>query len=62
MVPLGGLEPPAQGLGNLCSIHLSYRGTKLIGVRDYSQAHKGGASGADEEDEIRNSAEARLQG
>ena len=26
MVPLDGVEPPAQGLGNLCSIQLSYRG------------------------------------
>src|SRR5690554_4378946 len=24
--PRGGLEPPTPGLGNLCSIHLSYRG------------------------------------
>lgn len=25
-VPLAGIEPAAKGLGNLCSIHLSYRG------------------------------------
>ncbi len=32
MVPLGRLERPTRGLGNRCSIHLSYRGTisKLI--------------------------------
>jgi hypothetical protein len=28
MVPLDGLEPPARGLGNRCSIHLSYRGMR----------------------------------
>lgn len=27
-VPRGGLEPPTPGLGNLCSIHLSYRGRR----------------------------------
>ena len=27
MVPLGRLERPTRGLGNRCSIHLSYRGT-----------------------------------
>lgn len=27
VVPPGGLEPPTKGLGNLCSIHLSYGGT-----------------------------------
>ena len=25
MEALGGLEPPTNGLGNRCSIHLSYR-------------------------------------
>lgn len=27
-MPPGGLEPPTKGLGNLCSIHLSYGGTR----------------------------------
>ena len=26
VVPLDGLEPPTRGLGNRCSVHLSYRG------------------------------------
>jgi hypothetical protein len=30
VVPLDGLEPPARGLGNRCSIHLSYRGMSQI--------------------------------
>jgi hypothetical protein len=28
-VPLGRFERPTRGLGNRCSIHLSYRGSKL---------------------------------
>jgi hypothetical protein len=28
-IPLGRLERPTRGLGNRCSIHLSYRGTPL---------------------------------
>ena len=28
MARLGGLEPPARGLGNLCSVHLSYSRTE----------------------------------
>ena len=31
-VPLDGVEPPAQGLGNLCSIQLSYRGDHFISM------------------------------
>lgn len=34
-MPPGGLEPPTKGLGNLCSIHLSYGGT---GRRFYNLA------------------------
>jgi hypothetical protein len=30
MVPQGRLERPTSGLGNRCSIHLSYWGMKLI--------------------------------
>ncbi len=30
LVPLGRLERPANGLGNRCSIHLSYRGSKYL--------------------------------
>jgi hypothetical protein len=29
LVPLGRLERPTRGLGNRCSIHLSYRGIFL---------------------------------
>src|SRR5579872_3684954 len=29
MVPLDGLEPPTRGLGNRCSVHLSYRGPNV---------------------------------
>ena len=32
MVPLDGVEPPTQGLGNLCSSFLSYRGDFEFGV------------------------------
>jgi hypothetical protein len=31
VVPLGRLERPTRGLGNRCSIQLSYRGTVEIG-------------------------------
>ncbi len=35
MVPLDGVEPPTQGLGNLCSSFLSYRGfSKKSGRKD----------------------------
>ena len=40
MVPLGRLERPTRGLGNRCSIHLSYRGMlpmNLIRITDHSQ-------------------------
>lgn len=30
MMPQGGLDPPAQGLGIPCSILLSYWGIKII--------------------------------
>ena len=33
MVPLGRLELPARGLGNRCSIHLSYRGLFYRGIQ-----------------------------
>ena len=32
VVPLVGLEPTTSGLGNRCSIHLSYRGLRLNGT------------------------------
>ena len=30
VVPLGRLERPTRGLGNRCSIHLSYRGNQCL--------------------------------
>ncbi len=33
MVPLGRLERPTNGLGNRCSIHLSYRGIPTVRAR-----------------------------
>jgi hypothetical protein len=36
MVPLVRLERTTRGLGNRCSIHLSYRGLKLNHVVYYS--------------------------
>ncbi len=30
LVGLAGLEPAARGLGNLCSVHLSYRPLPVI--------------------------------
>src|SRR5579872_198542 len=33
LVPLDGLEPPTRGLGNRCSVHLSYRG--MVSVQVY---------------------------
>jgi hypothetical protein len=33
LVPPAGLEPAAPGLGNLCSIHLSYGGYALSAAR-----------------------------
>ncbi len=32
MVRLAGLEPAAHGLGNRCSIHLSYRRIRTYGL------------------------------
>ncbi len=31
LVGLAGLEPAARGLGNLCSVHLSYRPMSISG-------------------------------
>src|SRR5260370_41494474 len=43
-VPLGRLEHPANGLGNRCSIHLSYRG--VVAALELSKGgDAGGGSG-----------------